>query len=50
VINTVVALVPVVVFLAALSLMDPFQLVRRSAIASGDRLRRCCGRRLAGDE
>ena len=33
-INTVVALVPVVVFLAALSLMDPFQLVRRSAIAT----------------
>jgi len=32
--NPVVALVPVVVFLAALSLMDPFQLVRRPAIAA----------------
>ena len=33
-VNTFVALIPVVLFLAALSLMDTFRLVRRSAIAA----------------
>ena len=49
-IDVVVALVPVIVFLAALFLMDTFRLVRPSWIVAAIGLRRAGGARLRSAE